>query len=408
MKARYQDLRSGVESKRTLVVHFRIKNQSSTAWHSDGGLLLGWQIYDPVGGTFIFEGEWTALPADLNPGESTDVNLRIELPAENGPYRVYVSPIHPTSGWFYANGTPFVLIDATVTAGVATIEDTSVTTLRALGWKNFLRSIPKAFEYPVKSIWRNRKLIRSMVRRDILARYRGSFGDVLWTVINPILLMSTYFFVFGVVQKTQFAADPSRTGFTLYFLAGMLPWLAFSEPIGRAPSVILEYRSFVKKFVFPLETLPVNQVISGFVTEIFGLGIFIAFLLIARGSIPLSVLWLPLLIVPQVLFTLGLCWFLAALGAFMRDLGQLIGFVLTLWFFTTPICYPEISLPKEYLWILGKNPMFTLVRSYRAVLLEGHAPEFGPMLKFWVLSIVFCVLGYAWFHKVRKSFADVI
>jgi lipopolysaccharide transport system permease protein len=408
MRVRYQNLRADVASDRTLLIQFRIQNQSSTAWHRDGGFLLGWQIYDPLGGTFIFEGDQSPLPADLGPGESTEVSLRIQLPAEDGPYRVYISPIHPVAGWFYANGTPFVLVDARVANGSVNIQSAGVTTLRTLGWKTFLQSIPKAFEYPVLSVWRNRTLIRSMVRRDILARYRGSFGDVLWTVLNPILLMSTYFFVFGVVQKTQFAADPSRTGFTLYFLAGMLPWLAFSEPLGRAPYVILEYRSFVKKFVFPLETLSVNQVISGFVTEFFGLIIFFAFLLIARGSVPLSVLWLPVLIIPQILFTLGLCWFLAALGAFMRDLGQLMGFLLTLWFFTTPICYPEISLPKDLLWILGKNPMFTLVRSYRAVLLEGHAPEFGPMWKFWLISIVFCILGHACFHKLRKSFADVI
>ena len=134
-----------------------------------------------------------------------------------------------------------------------------------------LRAIPKAFLLPARSVWRNRKLMGSMVRRDILSRYRGSFGGTLWTFLNPLLLMATYFFVFGVVLRTTFGADTSRTGFVLYFLAGMLPWLAFSEAVGRSPYVILEYRTFVKKIVFPLETLPMNLVISGAVTEAFGL-----------------------------------------------------------------------------------------------------------------------------------------
>ena len=128
-----------------------------------------------------------------------------------------------------------------------------------------------------------------MVRRDILSRYRGSFGGTLWTFLNPLLLMATYFFVFGVVLHTRFGSDTTRTGFVLYFLAGMLPWLAFSEAVGRSPNVILEYRTFVKKIVFPLETLPINLVISGAVTEAIGLVIFIIGLFAVRGSVPASV-----------------------------------------------------------------------------------------------------------------------
>src|SRR5579862_5126361 len=108
------------------------------------------------------------------------------------------------------------------------------------------------------SIWRNRRLIASMVRRDMLARYRGSFAGAMWTFLSPLLLMATYCFVFGFVLHARLGNDASATGFVLYFLAGMLPWLAFSEAVGRAPYVIWEHRTFVKKVVFPVETLPVN------------------------------------------------------------------------------------------------------------------------------------------------------
>lgn len=362
----------------------------------DSPCVLGWQIYDPSSGAFLFEGEWMKL-------DDPKVEMRIALPEEDGPYRIQVAPVDDRAR--------FLLIDARVTGGQVSMDPPRVTTPSALARARFLRAIPKAFSYPPRSLWRNRKLIRSMVRRDILARYRGSFGGALWTFLNPLLLMATYAFLFGVVLKQRFGADASGIGYVLYFLAGMLPWLAFSEAVGRAPYVIVEHRNFVKKLVFPLETLPANLVISGAVTEIFGLLIFVAGLLAARHTIPLAVVWLPVLIVPQLLLTAGLCWFLAALGIFVRDLGAVIGFVLTLWFFLTPICYPEASwssVPAEAVRILSANPMYILVRGYRAIFLEGQAPAWRDVTALWVASTAVAIFGHAWFHRLRKSFADVI
>jgi lipopolysaccharide transport system permease protein len=295
-----------------------------------------------------------------------------------------------------------------VEAGQARATRWRVTLFRNLRWEAFGRSIRKAFRYPFESIWRNRRIIRSMVRRDILARYRGSFAGAFWAILNPLLLMLTYFFVFGVVLQARFGNDPSRSGFVLYFLAGMLPWLAFSEAVGRAAGVIREHGTFVKKLVFPVETLPVNLVASGLVTQFFASGIFAAGLLLARGGVPLTAVWLPFLIIPQALLTLGIAWFLAALGVYVRDLGQINGYLLTLWFFLTPICYPVAALPPGAAAVLSKNPMFVLVEAYRDILLEGRMPAPYPMAKLWVLSFVLFIAGHAWFHKMRKSFPDVL
>lgn len=355
--------------------------------------VIGWQIYDPSTDAFLFEGEWREI-------HDTKVDMHIALPEEAGPYRVRVAPV--------ADRERFILIDARVANGNLDVSPARVTTIRAVRRERLLHAIPKAFTYPPRSLWRNRKLIRSMVRRDILARYRGSFGGAVWTFLNPLLLMATYAFVFGVVLKTRFGADASGLGYVLYFLAGMLPWLAFSEAVGRSPYVILEHRNFVKKLVFPLETLPVNLVISGVVTEIFALIIFACGLLFIRHTIPLSVLWLPVLMAPQLLLTIGLCWFLAGLGIFVRDLGQIMGFVLTLWFFLTPICYPETNLPAGAVKILALNPILVLVRGYRAIFLENRAPDLISLAVLATASAVVAVCGYAWFHRLRRSFADVI
>jgi lipopolysaccharide transport system permease protein len=393
-----------------LGVRLSLVNSSRETWKV-GQLSLGWQFFDPDTNRFILEGEWVPLTRDVAPGDQAEYDISIAFPPEPGGYQIYISTVDQSSGWSYARGGSFLRIAAQVADGAVRILEREITTTRKLRLRQLRVSLPRFFAGPWRSVVQNRRLIRSMAWRDILARYRGSFGDVFWTVLNPLLLMSTYFFVFGVVLRTRFGVEQSSTGFALYFLAGMLPWLAFSESAGRAPFVILEHRNFVKKLIFPLETLPVNQVVSGLVTEMFAAAIFLAALLVIRHSIPLAMLWLPVLLIPQMLFTLGLCWFLAALGVYFRDLGQIMGFLLTLWFFITPICYAEDhfdTLPHSMVALLRKNPMFVLVRGYRSILLEHHAPALLPLIKLWVVALALCWLGYAWFFKLRKSFADVI
>ncbi len=391
----------------SLEVRVQLENRSRRSWTPETAS-LGWQFFDPRTNGFILEGAWTRVAGEVRPGEHASFEITISFPPEAGGYQIYVSLIEHPGGWAYSHREPFLLISAEAADGQVRVLTQEITTLRNVRLRRMRTALPKFFSGPLRTIAQNHRLIRSMARRDILARYRGSFGDVFWTVLNPLLLMVTYFFVFGVVMGSRFGADQSRTGFALYFLAGMLPWLAFSEPVGRSSQVILDHRNFVKKLIFPLETLPVNQVVAGLVTEVFAAGVFLAALLVIRGAVPATVAWLPVLLLPQLLFTLGLCWFLAALGVFMRDLGQIMGFLLTLWFFITPICYPESRLQGIELAILRKNPMFVLVRGYRSIFLEGHAPELLPLIKLWVVALVVFVLGYAWFYKLRKSFADVI
>jgi len=388
-------------------VHCLLANQSSKTWKPDS-FSIGWQFFDPETNRFIMEGEWTPIAAETRPGGTTPMSLSIPFPPEPAAYRVFVSPIEQPEGWAYHRGDPFLSIDVVISDERAAVVHHEVTTTRALSRKKLWEALPKVFSYPLRTIFRNRRLIGSMARRDILARYRGSFGDIFWTILNPLILMATYFFVFGVVLRARTSADQSSTGFALYFLAGMLPWLAFSEAAGRSPQVIVEHRNFVKKLIFPIETLPVNHAVAGLVTEIFAIVIFLIALLAIRHSIPATALWLPAIMIPQILFTLGVCWFLAALGVFFRDLPQIMGFLLTLWFFITPICYPESSLPQAAMVILRKNPIFVLVHAYRSVLLDGRPPDPLPLVKLAAVSILAFLMGHAWFYKLRKSFADVI
>ena len=409
MKAAYRDALVRLDpATRAAHAEFAIRNNSGEAWRAAEGFSIGFHVFDAETGTLIVDGARVPPERDVEPGESARVELDLELPAEEGRYQVVLSPMREGVCWYYDRGWPFLLAEGEITGGGAWLGPLRVATQATLRRRRALRAAGRAFTYPFGTIWQNRGLIRTMVRRDILGRYRGSFGGVFWTVIHPLLLMLTYFFVFGIVLRARFGADQSRSSFALYFLAGMLPWLAFSEAVGRSASVLIEHRNFIKKLVFAVETLPINLVVSGLVSEFFTILLFCGFLVAARGSVPLTILWLPVLLIPQILFTAGMSWFLAALGVFVRDLGQVMGFLLTLWFFLTPICYPETSLPHEFLPLFAKNPIYVLVRGYRAILLENRPPDFGPAWKLWLLSAAVFVIGHAWFYKLRKSFADLV
>ncbi|MGQ9632728.1 MAG: ABC transporter permease [Bryobacteraceae bacterium] len=408
MSIDYRSVKTTAEGT-TLWVCVEAANISRETWKAGDRFQLGAQLVDPERHLYVEDGPRTPLESDVAPGQTVRACLRIRLPEIEANHRIYISPWLGEAGWAYLAGWPFLVLDVSVAAGLAGVSASRILTLRRLKAELLLRSFLRTLFDPWLGLWRNRHLIGSMVRRDLTARYRGSIGGLLWALLNPLLLMFTYFFVFGMVLRARFEGDPSRTGFALYFLAGMLPWLAFNEAAGRAPTVIVEHRNFVKKMVFPLETLPATLVAGGLVTQAFALAVFLAALALVRGTLPLSVAWLPVLLVPQVLFTLGVCWLLAALGVYVRDVAQVNGFLLTVWFFLTPICYPENSLPQQAMTVLSMNPLYVLVKGYRSVLLEPLGnPALGPLWKLWVASALVSVAGYAWFHKLRKDFADVI
>jgi len=393
-----------------LRVRCEIVNRSTEAWLAAEGWAASYHLFDELTGTLVVEGARTAL--ELAPAQSRELSLKIAVPPEPGEYNVFVSPMRENVAWFYDRGWPFLLIDVSVDVdGAPRLRTWRIADKRSVARKRLLRSAARAFSLPLQSLWRNRSLIRTLVRRDVLSRYSGSFGGALWAVFNPLLLMLTYFFVFGLVLQQQFENDPSRSAWAIYFLAGMLPWLALSEAVGRAPFVMVEHRNFIKKLVFPVETLPVNLVVSGLVTEFFGIILFVLALLIVRGRVPPTALYLPALLIPQMLLTTGICWFLAALGVFVRDLAQINGYLMTIWFFITPICYEEArlnSLPAAAVAILTKNPAYVLVRGYRSILLESKPPDWTALAWLTAFSIAAFLFGHAWFYKLRKSFADLI
>lgn len=363
-----------------------------------GNDAAGWQLLDARTGALIEEGPWVKEP----------VESEVPVPSDDGDYRVLISTVNAERGWAYSRGARMRVLDVAMRGGAMTVTNDRRTTLAGLRWLGLPGRIADFLTEPWALLWRNRNLIVTLVARDLEGRYRGSYGDRVWAIAHPLLLMVTYWFVFGVVLKTRFNGDPNPSIYVLFFLCGMLPWLAFSEAVGRAPNVILENRNLVKKLVFPVEILPINLVLSAMVTGGVAILVYLFFVRAILEWFPWQILWLPFILLPQFLLAAGVCWAWSAIGLFARDLGQINGFLLTAMFFLTPICYPEQSLPPSLVPLLQKFPIYKLVAEYRLLLIAGEAPEWRVYGQLLSMSLVVFYLGYGVFRKLRPSFPDVL
>lgn len=259
------------------------------------------------------------------------------------------------------------------------------------------------------SLWRNRELIKASAKREVLGRYRGSFLGLLWSFFNPLFMLAVYTFVFSVVFKARWNVESdSKTEFALVLFAGLLVFNLFAECINRAPGLILSSTNYVKKVVFPLEILPFVGLLSALFHTLISLGVWLIAYTLFFGIPHLTAFYLPLVLLPFCLFLMGLSWALASLGVFLRDVSQFIGLLTTALMFLSPIFYPATALPEDYRHILYLNPLTTVVEQTRDVLFWGKTPDLFMLGVYSVVTLGIAWLGFAWFQKTRKGFADVL
>lgn len=261
-----------------------------------------------------------------------------------------------------------------------------------------------------RTIWAHRELIVQFTRREIEGRYRGSFFGILWSLANPLFMLGIYTFVFGVVLKARWpqARSDSLSEFALIVFAGLIPFSLFSDCVTRAPSLVVAVPNYVKKVVFPLEILPISTLGSAMFHLLISVFVLLAAELLLVGSIPWTIVLLPVTILPALFLSLGLMWFLASLGVYIRDIGQAMGLVVQALFFFTPIFYSLESIPEPFQTLILYNPMAPVVENFRRILVFGRLPSW-PGTGLWLFGTgVVMVLGYAWFQQTKKAFADVI
>jgi len=256
---------------------------------------------------------------------------------------------------------------------------------------------------------RYRGLIQTLVARDLKARYRGSVLGFFWSFINPLLLLSIYSFVFATVLPARIDDEALRP-YALFMFCGILPWTWFSSSILEASNVLISGGNLIKKVLFPAEVLPFVTVLANMVHFFLGLPILAVFLIYYRRPLdPIELLWFPVIVFVQLVLLLGLSLFVSALTVHFRDLKDILGNLLTFWFFATPIIYPMSQAPQEFRWLLNLNPMTHLAISYQEVLFyvgpHGHWKWLMALL---AGSLVVFFAGYFVFDRLRDSFAEEV
>jgi lipopolysaccharide transport system permease protein len=259
------------------------------------------------------------------------------------------------------------------------------------------------------SLWKNRSLIAQMTKREVIGRYRGSVMGLAWSFFNPVLMLAVYTFVFSEIFSARWVGvDTGKGGFAILLFVGMIVHGLFAECANRAPSLVMSNSNYVKKVVFPLEILPVITLGSA----LFHSCISLVVLLIAQVLIAHTMFWtallFPLILVPLILGTLGISWFLASLGVYLRDVGHVITVLTTVLLFLSPVLYPVAALPEVYRPWLQMNPLTYIIEESRSVLLFGNMPHWGSLGIAILIGMVFAVMGFWFFQKTRKGFADVI
>jgi len=265
----------------------------------------------------------------------------------------------------------------------------------------------------LKDLYKFRVLIQNLVSRELKARYRGTVLGFLWSFFNPLLLMIVYTIVFGLLIGPR---DPAFGGspwlYALFLFCGVLPWSWFAASCTESSNVLLVQGNLIKKVLFPAEVLPIVVVTSNFVHFLFGLPILLVFVPILGKSYTPFILFLPLIIIVQFVFSLAFAFILSALTVHFRDIKDILTNLITFWFFATPIIYPMTFGPvqnsKTFQFFLNLNPMTHIMTGYQNAVFYGEMIRWKKLGVTFIFSVLLCVAGYYIFDKLRDSFPEEV
>lgn len=265
---------------------------------------------------------------------------------------------------------------------------------------------------PYRALKRNYALIVQMARRDVAGRYRGSFAGLLWSFLNPLLMLVIYTFVFGVIFKARWSTPGNQiTGhfqYAVMLFAGLNINAMFSECANRAPTLIIQNTNYVKKIVFPLESLSWSTLGAALFHLLISTIVLLVISLLANHSVPWTIVLFPIVVACFLPFVAGAVWLLSSLGVFLRDLQQAIVIITTAMMFLAPILYPMTLIPEQYRIYMYINPLTTIALASQDVLVLGVPPNWGHLAWYLLASCIFAWLSFVWFERTKKGFADVL
>ncbi len=257
-----------------------------------------------------------------------------------------------------------------------------------------------------RAVWQARRVVWTLVRREIRSRYIGSSLGVVWSVLPPLTQLAVFTFVFSLVLEVRFGATDHP--FVLYLACGLFPWLAFQEAVTRSATSLVDQAVLVKRVVFPIEAFPVQLALATLVQQLIAFGLLIGLLALFGFPPTIALLALPIFLALQCLLTIGCGWALAACHVYFRDTAQAVGVFLPILFYLTPIIYPDRLIPEVLQPVLALNPLAALVGAYRDLFLQGVVPCGWRELWLLVVSLAVYVGGGAIFARGRGEFADLV
>jgi len=263
---------------------------------------------------------------------------------------------------------------------------------------------------PFNVLWNNRVLLLDLTKREIESKYKGSLLGKSWILFHHLSLILIYTFVFSFIMQIKLNTNQGELSgdFSIWLYCGLLPWLSINEALTSSVHSITTKTNFVKRIVFPLEILPVMNVLVSFSSLIIGFVLLMVGLIVIGNGLSWTILYIPLIFIPMFFFMSGLSLLFAGLGVYMRDLGQIVGLLSTLWLYATPILYTFDMVPVQYQWIFNFNPLTGIVNFYRDVLFWGVSPDFLFIVVFFLIGLLIYLLGFKVFYKIKKGFADVL
>jgi lipopolysaccharide transport system permease protein len=260
----------------------------------------------------------------------------------------------------------------------------------------------------IKSIYNNRNLIYAIAKRDVESRYKGTILGLLWAMVTPLIAMSIYIFVFGTIFNAKWVKGEDGVQYVLLLYMGLIIFNCFSECINRAPMLVLSNSNYVKKIIFPLEVLSVSSALSSLFQVGLSMIIWLIIYLFAFGSLNLTVLFAPIILIELAMLCVGIGLILSSVGVFVRDLTQIMSSITSMLLFLSPVLYPVSSIPEEYRGWIYLNPLVQIIESIRLVMFYGKVPDPYLMLSSMFIQIIIFLMGIYWFQKTKKGFADVM
>lgn len=253
-----------------------------------------------------------------------------------------------------------------------------------------------------KELYAYRELLKTNVQKEIRGKYKGSFLGVLWSFLNPLLMVLVYALVFPYIMRMNVP------NYLVYLITGVIPWNFFTTCITTGCNCVWINGGIIKKVYFPREILPISVVVAGLINFLISCVIVLIFTVFGGIGISIQLLWLPLIAIIQSALSLGLLFVLSAINVYVRDIEYLVAFLLNLLFYATPILYTASMFPSKVRWILYLNPMSTIVDAYRSIFYYKVMPNLASLALVGILSFIILMIGYIIFRKLEKGFAEEV